>query len=192
MFYNCYSLESLQLDNFNTLKVENMQGIFYNYSSLISLNLDSFDTINDINMEYMFKDCKKLQSLEIINFVSNTILTMTQMFYNCISLISLDLYNFNIEKLKLYSYSPNLAFESINPNIIYCINISRVEDTLQSLSTGTFDCPYLCIKKGRKYIQFIPFINSNIIIIVIENAKLASLLIILIINALIASFQDII
>ena len=153
MFSKCYSLEYLQLDNFNTLNVDNMKGMFYFCKSLISLNLDSFDTSNVINMDGMFRDCQKLQTLEIINFVSNPSLSMNQMFYNCYSLISLDLYNFKIEKLKIYASSAHLAFGSINQTLIYCINISSEDTPLNGLSNGILDCPYLCLKKGRKYIN---------------------------------------
>ena len=59
MFFNCYSLTSLNLSNFNTNNVKNMSYMFYNCSSLISLNLSNFNTNNVKNMKYMFKLIQK-------------------------------------------------------------------------------------------------------------------------------------
>ncbi len=38
MFYNCSSLTSLNLSNFNTNNVNDMSSMFYNCSNLTSLN----------------------------------------------------------------------------------------------------------------------------------------------------------
>ena len=54
MFYDCSSLTSLNLSNFNTNNVTNMDSMFYNCSSLTSLILTNFNTINVINMSNMF------------------------------------------------------------------------------------------------------------------------------------------
>ena len=39
MFYNCSSIKELNLSNFNTNNVTNMEGMFYNCLSLQELNL---------------------------------------------------------------------------------------------------------------------------------------------------------
>ena len=46
MFYNCSSLNSINLSSFNTSNVNNMSGMFSNCSSLNSINLSSFNTSN--------------------------------------------------------------------------------------------------------------------------------------------------
>ena len=46
MFSHCSSLNSLNLSNFTTKKVNNMSYMFYKCSSLQSLNLFNFNTIN--------------------------------------------------------------------------------------------------------------------------------------------------
>ena len=43
MFSNCSSLTSLDLSNFNTSRVINMQYMFYGCSSMTSLDLSNFD-----------------------------------------------------------------------------------------------------------------------------------------------------
>ena len=57
MFYNCSSLTSLNLSNFNTNNVNNMSYMFYNCSSLTSLNLSNFNTNNVKHMNNMFFNC---------------------------------------------------------------------------------------------------------------------------------------
>ena len=51
MLYNCLSLTSLNLSNFNTNNVYNMSGMFNRCSSLISLDLSNFNT-NNVNNSY--------------------------------------------------------------------------------------------------------------------------------------------
>ena len=56
MFNNCTKLESLDISNFNTLNVDEMNGIFTNCSSLKYINLldyngnDIFDTISNYDI----------------------------------------------------------------------------------------------------------------------------------------------
>ena len=59
MFYNCSSLISLNLDNFNTNNVEDMSYMFSGCSSLTSLNLSNFNTNNVKDMNYMFLGMNK-------------------------------------------------------------------------------------------------------------------------------------
>ena len=62
LFYNCYTLTSLNLSNFSTQNVTNMRYMFYNCKSLTSLDLSNFNTQNVTNMEYMFSYCYLLTS----------------------------------------------------------------------------------------------------------------------------------
>ena len=58
MFYNCYSLKALNIDNFNTSSIERINYIFYNCSSLVSLNLTNFD-FNTSNFVGIFEKLNK-------------------------------------------------------------------------------------------------------------------------------------
>ena len=60
MFYNCTSLTSLDLSNYNTSKVTAMLSMFEYCSSLPSLDLSNFDTSNVNDMDYMFYECINL------------------------------------------------------------------------------------------------------------------------------------
>ena len=66
MFSNCSSLTSLNLSNFNTNNVTNMDSMFYYCSSLTSLNLSNFNTNNVTDMAVMFYESEKLNKNGII------------------------------------------------------------------------------------------------------------------------------
>ena len=57
MFSGCSSLKELNINNFNTINVNNMEGMFYGCSVLNELNLYNFNTNNVTNMQYMFYGC---------------------------------------------------------------------------------------------------------------------------------------
>ena len=59
MFSGCSSLKELNLSNFNTNNVTNMNSMFSGCSSLKELNLSNFNTNNVTNMRWMFSGCSK-------------------------------------------------------------------------------------------------------------------------------------
>ena len=64
MFLNCFSLKKIIFpENFNTKKVTNMNSMFYNCSSLEEINLTSFNTENVIDMSCMFSGCIILKNI---------------------------------------------------------------------------------------------------------------------------------
>ena len=62
MFSGCYSLNSLELNTFNTSSVIDMSYMFSGYLSLKSLNLNNFNTSMVKYMEYMFANLNLLIS----------------------------------------------------------------------------------------------------------------------------------
>ena len=96
MFENCNELEYLDLSNFKTSKVTNMENMFnqcYEIKEIKGIN--NFNTNNVTNMRCMFKDCNELKSLNLSNFNTFNVLNMSKMFENCFELESLDISNFN-------------------------------------------------------------------------------------------------
>ena len=71
MFSYCYSLSSLDLSNFNTQNVTNMEYMFFHCNSLSSINLSNFNTKNVIDMRYMFSRCNFLIYKIILNVQNN-------------------------------------------------------------------------------------------------------------------------
>ena len=105
MFYDCYSLTSLDVTNFDTSNVTDMESMFSGCSKITDLNLSGWDTSNVTDMggekysysseEGMFSGCSSLTSLDLSNFDTSNVTNMRSMFYDCSSLTSLDLSNFD-------------------------------------------------------------------------------------------------
>ena len=100
----------MNLSNFNTSLITNMNSLFYNCQSLKYLDLSSFDTQNVDNMARMFTNNYNLTSLNLSSFNTDKVTTMFGMFSNCYKLETLDISNFNssnadIEKIFDNSYS---------------------------------------------------------------------------------------
>ncbi len=95
MFYNCDSLTDLNLNNFNTSNVTNMSGMFLRCRSLTNLDLNSFNTSNVTSMKGMFEDCSQLSTLDLSSFDTSSVTDMGGMFSSCNLLSALNLRNFN-------------------------------------------------------------------------------------------------
>ena len=94
-FRNYTVLTSLDLSNFNTTNVTNMNSMFNKCLALTSLDLSNFNTTNVTNMSNMFRGCVALTSLDLSNFNTSNVTNMSNMFNGCLALTSLDLSNFN-------------------------------------------------------------------------------------------------
>ena len=95
MFSDMTKLTTLDLSNFDTSKVTDMKYMFNEMYSLTSLNLSSFNTSNVTDMSCMFAHMFRLTSLNLSNFDTSKVTNMGAMFYDMPSLTSLDLSNFN-------------------------------------------------------------------------------------------------
>ena len=99
LFYSCSSLTSLDVSNFNTNKVTNMSNMFNGCRSLTSLDVSNFNTGKVTDMGYMFDVCSSLTSLDVSSFNTSNVTNMINMFDGCSSLTSLDVSNFNTNKV---------------------------------------------------------------------------------------------
>ena len=79
-------LQSLDVSNFNTSNVTNMEGMFQYLELIPELDVSGFDTKNVENMQTMFQRCEKITSLDLSNFDTSKVTTMGWMFYGCYNL----------------------------------------------------------------------------------------------------------
>lgn len=91
MFYDCTST-IIDLSNFNTSSVTNMEGMFRSCSKVEGLNLSTFNTQNVTNMKNIFSGCSKLQTITH-NLNMSNVDNMEGMFGNCTSLREVDFSN---------------------------------------------------------------------------------------------------
>ena len=123
MFGSCSSLTSLDLSNFNTSKVTNMANMFESCSSLTSLDLSSFDTSQVSVIDKMFYSCSSLTSLDLSNFNTSNVIDMSYMFYSCLSLTSLNLSNFNTSQVT------NIEYMFYNCSNLEYINLNNLDES---------------------------------------------------------------
>ena len=76
-------MNRIDLSNFNTNEVIDMNCMFCNSSSLEKINLSSFNTNNVRNMKGIFFEGYLLEDLDISNFNINYVTDKTQMFEGC-------------------------------------------------------------------------------------------------------------
>ena len=101
LFYNCPSLTQLDVSNWNTSNVKDMQYLFLGCNSLQSVgDLSNWDVSNVNYMQNMFYNCKNLQSVgDISNWDVSNVWRMDKMFSDCSSLTQLDVSNWNTSKV---------------------------------------------------------------------------------------------
>ena len=87
MFSGCSALTSLDVTNFKTEHVTNMNRMFYNCSKLTSLDVTNFNTENVTNMSFMFSGCSTLTTIYVNDkFVIDKVTNGSSMFDNCTNL----------------------------------------------------------------------------------------------------------
>ena len=113
MFYWMSNLTSLDLSNFDTSKVTNMQGMFEYMRNLTALNLSNFNTSNVTDMNSMFHDMFKLTSLDLSNFDTSKVTDMGAMFYEMRNLNTINLSNFDTSRVtnmgNMFSYMTGIT-----------------------------------------------------------------------------------
>ena len=87
MFFGCYGLTVLDLDNLNTANVTSMKGMFAGCSGLTDLDLNSFNTAKVTDMSGMFYNCSDLSSVIVDSGWSTANVTESNMmFSDCVNL----------------------------------------------------------------------------------------------------------
>ena len=137
MFYDCPSLESINLSSFNTTNINNMRFMFSGCSSLKSIDLSSFNTVNVNNMSWMFSECSSLQTIILSSFDTIHVNDMNSMFSHCSSLKSIDLSSFkttNVNNMSfMFSYCSSL--QSIDLSSFDTTNINNMSYMFKGCSS---------------------------------------------------------
>lgn len=98
LFSGCFDLKELIIP-FDTRNVRYMESMFYQCRTLESIDLSSFDTINVQTMAFMFARCLKLKHLHLSSFNTENVTSMEKMFFHCHELSSLDVSSFNTSRV---------------------------------------------------------------------------------------------
>ena len=125
MFENCTSLKSVIFGDF--LKDERwdwMENIFYNCFSLLSVDLSGMDTSTITDMNKIFYNCSSLTSLDLSNFYTSSLERMISAFENCSNLKYINLKNSVNGRIINYTYYQDI-FKGTPIDIIICVNETK-------------------------------------------------------------------
>ena len=103
LFYS-YTGSELDLSNWDTSNVADMNNMFAYCNGLTSLDLSNWDTSNVFDMNNMFAYCFQLKSLNLSHFNTSNVANMNSMFPWCNSLEELDIRNFNVDNIEYVDY----------------------------------------------------------------------------------------
>lgn len=82
LFDNCKA-KRINICNFDTSKVENMDSMFFNCKLDIIQGLQELDTSNAIDMSFMFCNFEYNNKLDLRNFNTSNVRFAIEMFKNC-------------------------------------------------------------------------------------------------------------
>ena len=99
MFYKCYDLEKVDLQNLNTSNVKSMYQMFRECASLKTLDLSKMDTSKVESMYCMFSTCQKLEELDLSSFNTANVTNMGYMFSACTELKRVNVSSFDTSKV---------------------------------------------------------------------------------------------
>ena len=105
-FEDCSDLISLNLSNFDTSKITNMELMFNDCHKLKRIDgLNQLNTCQVTNMGGLFQNCYEIENLDLSNFDTSNVTDIGNMFYNCYQLKYINgLKNFNTHKVSIMSY----------------------------------------------------------------------------------------
>ena len=107
--------------------ISNLKRLFEDCSDLISLDLSNFDTSNVTDMELMFNECIKLKTINGLNKLNTSQVTnMGGMFQKCFKIEYLDLTNFDTSNVTDIGDMFNKCYELKNINGLDNFNTYKV------------------------------------------------------------------
>ena len=92
------NIDPVDFSRFNTSKVKNMKYMFYN-SFLPSLDIRNFDTRNVVDMQYTFAGLKNVTHLDLHGFDVSKVNNIGAIFSNNPTLVSLNLANWRLDSI---------------------------------------------------------------------------------------------
>jgi|GEM_PF-2441375 len=99
LFMGCSAMTSVDLSNFTTANVINMDNMFGGCSALTSIDVSKFNTANVTDMGSMFNGCSSLKEIDLSSFDPSSVTDVSSMFYGCTSLTEIDLSSLSSSKL---------------------------------------------------------------------------------------------
>ena len=139
MFAGMHNVTTLNLSNFDTSKVTNMQYMFAGMRNLTALNLSNFNTSQVTNMHSMFGAMSSLTTLDLSSFDTSKVMDMNHMFWGMSGLTTLNLSNFDTSKVTDMGYIFYLENKDMSKDNLETIYVNNDFDTAKlTVFTGMF------------------------------------------------------
>ena len=123
--------------------INNLGRFFLNCSNLYSVDLSNFDTSNVIDMNRMFSGCTKLREIKGINKLNTSnVISMSVMFQLCKELEYLDLSNFDTSNVTNMEFMFNMCYKLKEIKGLNKINTKSV-DRMVSMFSSCQELEYL-------------------------------------------------
>ena len=101
MFDNCPNLKKITFGNINTSLVENMNNMFHKCESLTTIDLSNFDTSSVTEMVQTFSRCKSLKFIDASKFNTSKVKSMFDIFAYCEELLAVNVSSFDVSNAKI-------------------------------------------------------------------------------------------
>lgn len=157
--FSDYPYTSIDLTEFDTTGVVNMQSMFESANRLENIDVSRFNTLVVTDMSRMFKDCVYLKYVDMSNFNTSKLYRVPEMFRDCCSLQNIVLSdNFfrnivssyamfrgcrNLTDIDLSSFEENNGVIDLSKMFEYCVKLKTLDMSLinvQSLYTSLSVC----------------------------------------------------
>ena len=148
MFDGCTSLKSIKFGNFKTSRLNIMEYVFRDCHSLETLDLSSFDTSQVTDFHYMFSGCSSLKYLDLSNFKTSSCICTFYMFDGCTSITSINLLSFDTSKV---TFMDHMFYNCKN---LVSLDLSSFDTTkvirMQNMFSGCEKLEFVNFKKALK------------------------------------------
>jgi surface protein len=141
LFYQM-PVTNINLENFNTIFVENINYMFGNCFFLQNVDVSKFNTTNVTTMIAVFLSCNVLQSLDLTNWDTRNVTSMNHMFCNAFYLKHLDLSTWNTKNVVDMQYMFAANNDDNTPMDLISLNLSNWDMSNVTNSDNMFKLTY--------------------------------------------------
>ena len=103
-FYDCQSVEELDVSNWDTSSLNAIDQAFNSMVSVKELNLASWDTSRVTRMSWVFNGCQSLTELDLSSWDTSKVENMRGMFHSTTNLKTLNISNFDTSNVTSMGY----------------------------------------------------------------------------------------
>lgn len=130
LFNGLKNVTDLNLSGLNVREVNNIGSLFARNPGLISLNLSGWQLDSVHDMSYMFNQLHALNTLNLTGFTTKNVVDMNHMFNECHNLTTLDLSSFDTRNVTDMNnmFRDNFALKNLNLSSFNTSNVTNMAE----------------------------------------------------------------